>query len=131
MTDTTTPQRLATGFLAGLIDHDFDRMHAALAPDATWSVPGDTDISGVARGADAVVARARAVASGGVTIALQYELAGWDRVAVLLHNTGRRGDTVLDEQVVIVFTTADGRITAAENLISDVPMLEAYFHAGR
>ena len=128
MSDATHP---ATGFLAGLIDHDFDRMHAALAPDATWSVPGETGISGVARGADAVVERARAVVAGGVTIEVQYLLRGWERDAVLLHNTGRRGDTVLDEQVLIVFTVADGLITAAENIISDVPGLEAFFHAGQ
>lgn len=126
-----TPQQLATDFLAGLIDHDFDRMHAALAPSATWSVPGDTAISGVADGADAVVERARAVAAGGVSIELQHFLRGVDRVAVLLHNTGRREETVLDEQVVIAFTTSAGRITAAENLISDVPMLDAFFDAGR
>ncbi|WP_018331555.1 nuclear transport factor 2 family protein [Actinomycetospora chiangmaiensis] len=122
---------LARDFVAGVMEHDFDRMHAALAPDATWSVPGDHGISGVARGADAVVERARAVAAGGVSIRLQYELTGRDRVAVLLHNTGERNGTVLDEQVVIVFTVADGRITAAENLISDVPGLEAFFRAGR
>ena len=128
MSDATHP---GTGFLAGLIDHDFDRMHAALAPDATWSVPGATGVSGVARGADAVVERARAVVAGGVTIELQYLLRGWERDAVLLHNTGRRGDTVLDEQVLIVFTVADGLITAAENIISDVPGLDAFFEAGQ
>lgn len=51
--------------------------------------------------------------------------------AVLLHNTGRRGDTVLDEQVLIVFTVADGLITAAENIASDVPWLNAFVEAGR
>ena len=66
-----------------------------------------------------------------MSIELRYLLQGWDRIAVLLHNTGRRSETVLDEQVVIVVTVADGRITAAENLISDVPMLEASFHAGQ
>lgn len=124
-------QHLATEFLAGLIAHDFDRMHAALAPGATWSVPGDTAISGVAEGAEAVVERARAVAAGGVSIELRSVLEGWDRIGVLLHNTAERHGAVLDEQVVIVFTVADGRITAAENLISDVPMLETFFRAGR
>ncbi|MCD2192066.1 nuclear transport factor 2 family protein [Actinomycetospora endophytica] len=124
-----TQQDLVKGFLAGLIDHDFDRMRAVLAPTATWSVPGRTGISGVAEGADAVVERAQAVAAGGVSIELQYLLEGWDRVAVLLHNTGRRGEAALDEQVVIVFSVDGDQITAAENLISDVPMLEAFFRA--
>jgi hypothetical protein len=66
-----------------------------------------------------------------VSIELQHLLHGLDRVAALLHNTGQRGETVLDEQVVIVFSASDGRITAAENLISDVPMLDAFFDAGR
>ena len=121
---------LASRFIHGLLDHDWERMRSALADDATWSLPGETGVSGLAEGADAVVERGRAIVSGGVSIELQYILLGRDNAAVMLHNTGRRGDAVLDEHLTTVFTLRAGRIAALETLISDVPMLNAFFAAG-
>ena len=120
---------LASRFIHGLLDHDWERRRSALADRATWSLPGETAVSGVAEGADAVVERGRAIVSGGVSIELVHILLGRDNAAVMLHNTGRRGDTVLDEHLTTVFTLDDGRIVALETLISDVPGLNAFFAA--
>jgi ketosteroid isomerase-like protein len=130
MTDDETKHRLASDFLAGLMSDDLDRMRSSLHPEATWSVPGETAISGLATGADAIIERVRAITSSGdVSIHLEHVLYGRDNVAVALHNTGQRGDVRLDEQVIIVFTLANGKISAAENLITDVPGLNAFFAA--
>lgn len=121
---------IASRFIHGLLDHDWDRMRSALADTATWSLPGETAVSGVAEGADAVVERGRAIVAGGVSVELRHILLGRDNAAVMLRNTGRRGDAVLDEHLTTVFTLVDGRIASLETLISDVPGLNAFFAAG-
>ena len=120
---------LASHFIHGLLDRDWARMRSALAEGAPWSLPGETAVSGVAEGADAVIERGQAIVSGGVSIELVHILLGRDNAAVMLHNTGRRGDAVLDEHLTTVFTLDDGHIVALETLISDVPGLNAFFAA--
>ncbi|MBE7187296.1 nuclear transport factor 2 family protein [Jatrophihabitans endophyticus] len=130
MTDEDTRGRLALSFAAGLVDGDVDRMASALHPDVRWSVPGTTAISGTAQGVDAVVDRARAIAASDVVVDLEHVLLGVETAAVLLHNTGNRGGVHLDEVVVVVFGFAEGAIVSADNVISDVAGLDAYFAAG-
>lgn len=129
MTADQDKRDVAARFIHGLLDGDWDRMRSALTDDATWSLPGTTAVSGLAEGADAVVERGRAIVSGGVSIELLHILTGEHNAAVMLHNTGRRGDAVLDEHLTTVFTLRDGRIAALETLISDVAMLDAFFAA--
>lgn len=121
--------RVAMTFLGGLLDRDFERMGSVLHADATWSLPGDTAVSGVAHGRDAVVERGRAIVSGGVDIELVHVLIGLDNVAVQLHNTGRKSAAVLDEHLTTVFSLDGSTIVAIETLISDVPGLNAFFAA--
>lgn len=68
-------------------------------------------------------------ASAFADVVLRRVLLGLDTVAVELHNTGRRSEVQLDEQVIVVFAVQDGRIATADNLISDVPGLNAFFAA--
>ncbi|GAA3178556.1 MULTISPECIES: nuclear transport factor 2 family protein [Streptomyces] len=114
-------------FHQALTARDWDGIRALLHPDATWTLPGDNTVSGTADGADAMVDRARLIASYGVDFALRHVLVSRENVALSLHNTARRADAVLDEHLATVCTLRDGRIARIETYLSDVPGMNAFF----
>lgn len=88
---------IARRFHATLVARDWGAMRALLTDDAHWTLPGNNAISGTANGADAVVERARKIASYGLNFELLHILVSRDNVALSLHNTAQQGDQVLDE----------------------------------
>ncbi|WP_435837153.1 nuclear transport factor 2 family protein [Streptomyces achromogenes] len=98
-----------------------------LTDDATWTLPGDNTISGTAVGADAVVERARKIASYGLDFRLLHILVSRENMALSLHNTAQRGDVRLDEHLSTVCRLRDGRIASIETYLSDVPGMNAFF----
>ena len=84
-------------------------------------------MSGEAKGREAIAKRLETVAGSGVSIDLRYVLYGFDDVAVLMHNTGERDGRRLDEHLITLLRLRDGKICRAETLVSDVPMLNAFF----
>lgn len=120
-------QRLAEEFHAALTTGDWDRLRAILDVEAEWTLPGDNHISGTARGADAVVARAELIASYGLDFALEHTLVSRDNMALALHNTARRGDLVLDEHLATVCRLHNGRIATIETYLSDLSGMNAFF----
>ncbi|MER6300734.1 nuclear transport factor 2 family protein [Kitasatospora sp. NPDC001539] len=124
---TTTAHDLGRRFHAALTAGDWAAIRSLLHDDATWTLPGDNTISGTAVGGDAVVERARKIASYGVSFELLHVLVSRDNMALSLHNTAQRPDAVLDEHLTTVCRLRDGRIAEIETYLSDVPGMNAFF----
>jgi ketosteroid isomerase-like protein len=114
-------------FHACLAAGDWDGIRSLLTDDATWTLPGDNTISGTVEGADAVVERAKKIASYGLHFELLHILVSRENMALSLHNTARRGDVRLDEYLSTVCRLRDGRIASIETYLSDVPGMNAFF----
>jgi uncharacterized protein len=91
-------RKIAQEFLRGLRDRDANLLRSIMTNDVVWSVPGESLMSGEARGVDAILKRAATLANFNVKIELKHVVLGLHDVAVQLHNTGKFGDKVLDEQ---------------------------------
>jgi ketosteroid isomerase-like protein len=120
-------QQLAKAFHAYLTARDWDGIRSLLTDDATWVLPGDNTISGLADGADAVVERAKKIASYGLNFELLHILVSPENMALSLHNTARRGEVRLDEYLSTVCRLRDGKIASIETYLSDVPGMNAFF----
>jgi len=127
MTTERTKQDLAAGFLRALSTREWSLLRTILAPEVTWTLPGDNLISGTVTGVDAVIDHVELVAGHGVTFTPLHVLVSRDNMALSLHNTGRRRDAVLDMHLATVCTIRDGRIVAIETYLSDVDAMNAYF----
>jgi ketosteroid isomerase-like protein len=126
-TSEQVKQELAATFHRALIGKDWAALRTIMSQDVTWTLPGGNQISGVAEGISAVIARAELIASYGVSFALQNVLVSRDNMALALHNTARRGDVVLDEYLATVCQIEAGKITAIETYLSDVEVMNAFF----
>jgi ketosteroid isomerase-like protein len=102
-------------------------MREIMAPEVSWTLPGDNAISDPVTGIDEVIARAELIASYGLTFTLEHVLVSRDNMALGLHNTARRGELVLDEHLATVCTLRDGRIVAIETYLSDLDGMNAFF----
>jgi hypothetical protein len=127
MHDYSVQHDIARRFYAALTARDWSAIHALLTEDAQWILPGNNTISGLANGADAVVDRARRIASYGLSFELLHILVSRDNVALSLHNTAQQGDRVLDEHLATVCWLKDGKIAAIETFLSDVDGMNAFF----
>ncbi|MDQ1292816.1 MAG: uncharacterized protein QG608_696 [Actinomycetota bacterium] len=74
-----------------------------------------------------MIDHAELIAGHGITFRPLHVLVSRDNMALNLHNTGRRGDMVLDEYLATVCTIRNGRIVAIETYLSDVEGMNAYF----
>ncbi|MFB7668254.1 nuclear transport factor 2 family protein [Kitasatospora sp. NPDC056138] len=123
----TTARDLGQRFHAALITGDWPAIRSMLHDDASWTLPGDNTISGTVVGADAVVDRARKIASYGLSFELLHVLVSRENMALSLHNTAQRPDAILDEYLTTVCRLRDGRIADIETYLSDVPGMNAFF----
>lgn len=119
--------QLAKAFHAHLIARDWAGIRTLLTDDATWMLPGDNTVSGTAEGADAVVERAKKIASYGLDFELLHVLVSPENMALSLHNTARRGELRLDEHLSTVCRLREGKIASIETFLSDVPGMNAFF----
>ncbi|TVT44557.1 nuclear transport factor 2 family protein [Amycolatopsis rhizosphaerae] len=123
----TTAHDLGSRAYAALLAGDWPTLRTLLHDDATWTLPGDHALSGTTVGADAVIAQMQKVADHGVQFRLERLLTSRDNLALLQHNTGHRGDVVLDEHLATVCRLRDGRIAEIETFADDVPGMNAFF----
>jgi ketosteroid isomerase-like protein len=114
-------------FLSALGGKDWEAMRRLVAPDATWTFPGEARISGTARGIDAIIAKAAAITSGGVHIEVQHVLAGTTGGAFVLHNTAADGSAALDQYLVSTLNVSDGQVDRIETFLSEPSKIAAYF----
>ncbi|MDN5287909.1 MAG: nuclear transport factor 2 family protein [Mucilaginibacter sp.] len=130
LTAETDKLLIANTFLTSLRSSDWDTMESIIAPEATWTLPGTSLLSGKATGVDAIIHRAQELKRFGVQFQLKHILYGLSGVALSLHNTASRGDLLLDEQVAIVCEIKDGKIVTMTTYLSDVAGINAFFIAG-
>ncbi len=126
---TTHDEKIAIAkrFHGALVKKDWDSMRDIITADATWVLPGNNRISGPAHGVEAIIERARLIASFGLSFALEHVLVSRDHMALALHNTARRGELVLDEKLATVCHLKNGRITNIETFLSDLDGMNAFF----
>ena len=117
---------LAMTFITSLQNRDPSQLRSVLTDDAVWSLPGTSTVGGEAVGADAVVTRGAYLGSHGVDFELLHVLYGWKDVAIILHNTAKQGDRILDEYLTSVIRLRGGKIDRVDTYISDVPMLNRF-----
>ncbi|MFB8179162.1 nuclear transport factor 2 family protein [Streptomyces sp. NPDC055966] len=122
--------QLGRTFHACLAARDWEGIRALLTDDVTWTLPGDNAVSGTADGAEAVVERAKKIASYGLDFELLHILVSPENMALSLHNTARRGEVRLDEYLSTVCRLRDGKIASIETYLSDVPGMDAFFVLG-
>jgi ketosteroid isomerase-like protein len=102
-------------------------LRTILTDDVVWSLPGTSLMSGEAHGVDAILKRSEILRGFNVKIEIQHVVFGLNDVALLLHNTGREGDAVLDEYLATVCRLDGDKIRRLDTFISDVAMLDAFF----
>ena len=120
-------QALAREFLSILSHPDAEVIKRVAIEAVVWSFPGTSPISGEAHGVEAIMTRARTIASYGVKVEFVRAVYGFSGVAIFLHNTGDKNGRVLDEYLAAVFSFQDDRIARLDTYLSDVAMAEAFF----
>jgi uncharacterized protein len=125
--DMTNAETLARDFHRALVNRDWAHMRSMFHDDASWTLPGDNAISGRAEGGDAVVERARLIASYNLSFELKHVLLSRDNMALSLHNTAERDGIRLDEYLATVCRLRDGRIAEVETYLSDVDGMNRFF----
>ncbi|MCW3797224.1 nuclear transport factor 2 family protein [Sphingomonas sp. BN140010] len=120
-------EALAKRFHACLLARDWNGIRLLVHDDANWVLPGDNLISGPAVGGDAVVERAKLIASFGVSFQLLHILVSRDHVALALRNMATRPGAVLDEYLATVCRLRGDRIIEIETYLSDVRGMNRFF----
>jgi uncharacterized protein len=101
---------------------DLATLTEVFAEDAVWNVPGSSPISGEKKGRDAILAyfgELMTASNGTFTATLQDVIAGQDHTIGLHRNHAERNNKTDDQDVVLVFTIQDGRITAVQQFFED------------
>jgi ketosteroid isomerase-like protein len=127
MESDTEKKEIAKTFLTALRSRDWDMLRILMTEDIVWSLPGESLISGEARGTDAVLQRAQTIVRFGVTFTLKHILIGQSGVALSLNNTAKRNTLNLDQHLATICSLRDGRISRIDTYLSDVDMLNAFF----
>jgi uncharacterized protein len=120
-------QHLAEEFSRTILTRDWPALAQIVTPDVTWTFPGNNALSGTVTGPAQIAAKAELILSYDVQIGVEYVMFGVTSFIIKLHNTGRRGDLMLDEHVGTVCTVRDGRIASAETHLSDITATDAFF----
>lgn len=127
---------LVLGFISAVSTCNFDQLAAVLSPDAVWIIPGDSLVSGPARGVMGIWHRCQMIRSYNVRLDFRHMLYSpySNLVAAVLRNTGirqvgyqGRGIMKFDEDVTQVYHIRNGKIHLIVNFISDLDNLNTYF----
>lgn len=127
---TTSPADVAvvTEALGAVARQDWGRLSDLVHPDAVWTLPGASSVSGVASGRSAVIETARAIAAANLTSEPHQLMIGHHSVVATIRNTASL-PVHLDEWLALVFIVRDGHITGIDTHLSDIPMLERFYAA--
>lgn len=120
-------KNVAEAFIAALRAGSKSALQAIMVDDIAWSLPGNSPMSGEARGVDAILQRSEILRSYGVKIEIEHVVYGFRDVALHLHNTGKRDGRILDEHLTTVCHLDGDKIRRLDTFISDVEMLNAFF----
>ena len=120
-------KKLATSFIESLRSGDANGFRTIMTDDVVWTLPGTSQVSGVAKGVEEILKRARTIVAYGTKLEVQHVVLGHEGVALLLHNTGNQNGRILDEYLTTVCTLRDGKIARLDTYISDIEMVNTYF----
>jgi ketosteroid isomerase-like protein len=120
-------RQLALKFLTILGKPDIGVVREVAVEEMIWTFPGSSPISGRANGAAAIIERAKVIAANKVRVEILHTVYGLDGVSIILHNTGKKNDKVLDEYLAAVFAFRGSKIKRLDTHLSDVPMAETFF----
>jgi hypothetical protein len=59
-----------------------------MTDDVVWTLPGTSLVSGIAKGVEGILKRARYIVEYGANVEIQHAVLGYEGVALLLHNPG-------------------------------------------
>jgi ketosteroid isomerase-like protein len=118
---------LAIDFAMAVKTRNSETLQSLVMDDVIWSLPGTSLMSGEVHGVDGILMRAEIVDAFEVNVKVEHVVVGYKNIGVLLHNTGSKGGKILDEHLTTIFILRGNKIHRMETLISDVPMLDAYF----
>jgi uncharacterized protein len=71
--------------------------------------------------------RAQTIASHRVKVEIIRAVYGFRGMSMILHNTGKRDDRLLDEHVVAAFEFRGDKVSRLDTYLSDVAMAETFF----
>jgi ketosteroid isomerase-like protein len=108
-------KKLATSFIEALRSGDANGFRTIMTDDVVWTLPGTSQVSGVAKGVEGILKRARTIVAYGTELEVQHVVLGHEGVALLLHNTGNQ------------CTLRDEKIARLDTYISDIEMVNTYF----
>jgi ketosteroid isomerase-like protein len=119
-------------FFAAYGKRDLAALHDVLAEDATWTFPGHHPLSGTKVGVDAIVAFFDAVGSlmGSSHPTVDKLVLGVNEqyVAECQHvRTNRADGPNLDQQLCVLWSFADGKITSGRHLAADQDEFDAFY----
>lgn len=120
-------RELAIDFAMAVKTRSLETLQSLVTDDVIWSLPGSSLMSGEVSGADGILMRAEILDAFEVNVQVEHVVVGYKDVGLLMHNTGRKGNKVLDEHLTTIFVLRGNKIHRLETLISDVQMLNAYF----
>ncbi|WP_158790314.1 nuclear transport factor 2 family protein [Granulicella sp. L60] len=125
----TTEQKreLAIDFATALKARNTELLQSFVTEDVVWSLPGTSLMSGEVHGVDGILMRAEILDAFEVNVQIEHIVVGYKDVGFLLHNTGRKDGRLLDEHLTTILTLRGNKIQRLDTLLSDVPMLNAYF----
>ena len=101
---------------------DPDTAAGLFTEDAVWHVPGNGALSGVKRGREGVLEYCAALltrTAEALTLDVHDVVASDDHGVSLLHQRAERADDVLDQHIVLVVHTRDGRFAEVWELHED------------
>jgi uncharacterized protein len=109
---------------------DLDRIRKIFADDIRWRIGGHSPIAGEYKGPDEVFAffgKLFELTEGTFKLDVQEIVANDDHVVVLTHGTARRGDKVLDQDSVHIWSVKDGHATEFRGFDEDQYLGDAFF----
>jgi uncharacterized protein len=119
-------KEIALTFIHSLQERDLGKLRSVLTDDAVWSLPGTSNVGGEAVGANAIIERGQYLGEHGVNFELLHVIYGFEGMGIMLHNTGKCRNKVLDEYLSSIFKLDGDKICRIDTYITDVPMLNAY-----
>jgi hypothetical protein len=109
---------------------DMATLNELFAEDAVWHVPGSGPLSGPKRSRGEILAYFGEIVSrsgGSVKVTVQDVIGGREHTIGLHNNYAERGDKVIDEDAVLVFTIQDGRVTEVGDFHADTARSDEFW----
>ena len=109
---------------------DMATLGGLFAEDAVWHVAGDGVLSGKKEGRDAILAYFGELGTrsgGNLTVTVEEIIGGETNTVAVQHNRAESGGRALDQDGVIAFRVAGGKITEAREFFQDTAKGDAFW----